>query len=232
MSAKPNQREARFYKTVERFLRVRFGCFDTAQDTGTRYGRVDVVGIRDVGGRLGGEVEVVAVEVKGGNQASNTATGQALGYSVYAERCYLADLRPSTQPYSLEEIDIASRLGVGLLAIHSKGDPTEVLTSPLHTPLPRMRAEIIEKLGYSKCVACGSVFKQGEPGQWGKYVSRSIRKALDQEKGFVFWLDELNERRDVPHVYNYMRRYLCRDCVWNLYHELIPDGQTKQATRR
>ena len=218
MPTKTQEREAQFYEPVRSFLKRRFHCFATALNTGSKFGRVDVVGIRDIGGELSGEIEIIAVEVKGGNQAFNTATGQAYGYSVYAERCYLADLRPGVKPFTLEEIDIASRLGVGLLAIRTNGNVAEVLTSPLYEPMPRMRAQLIEKLGYSTCTICGSVFHRGEPAQWGKYVCRTLQKALEQEKGYVFWLDEVNNRRGSPFVYNYVRRYMCYDCVWNLAH--------------
>jgi hypothetical protein len=58
-----------------------------------RFGRIDVIGIRDIGGDLSGEVETVAVEVKRGSTPFANACGQTYGYSVYANRVYLADLR-------------------------------------------------------------------------------------------------------------------------------------------
>ena len=81
------------YPIIETYIRKRFNCFETVQNKGTKFGRVDVVGLRDIGGDLSGALEVVAVEVKNGNQPFNTAVGQAYSYSVYAERCYLADAR-------------------------------------------------------------------------------------------------------------------------------------------
>jgi hypothetical protein len=179
------------------------------------------VGIREIGGDLSGDVELIGVEVKRGNQPFNTATGQAFGYSVYAERCYLADLRSGSTPFTIEEIDIASKLGVGLLAISSGGQLKEVLSSPQHSPLLDMRRELIEKLGYSICTICNTPFRRGEPGKWSKHVRRSLERAYDEEKGLVYWLYEPDQRRKRRLKYNYVRRYICPDCVWNLYGEVL-----------
>jgi len=216
--------EAQYYPAVERFLRRRFHCFVTAKNRGTKFGRVDVVGIREIGGDLSGDVELVGVEVKRGNQPFNTATGQAFGYSVYAERCYLADLRLGSKPFTIEEMDIASKLGVGLLAISPSRQVTEVLSSPQHFPLLDMRRELIEKMGYSVCTICNTPFRRGEPGSWSRHVRRSLEKAYEQEKGLVYWLYEPDRRRKAVRKYNYVRRYICPDCVWNLYGDLLERG--------
>jgi len=217
MPRKKRHRESEHYAPIERFLRRRFGCFVTAQDRGTRFGRVDVIGLRDIGGELSGAFEIIAVEVKAGNQPFNTATGQAYGYSVYAERCYLADLRDGTEPFSLDEIDIASRLGVGLLAIRPSGRVADILASPRGAPLVRMRAKIIERLGYSQCVICGSAFQRGDAKQFFKHVSRDIAKAVKEEKGFVYWLHDIDARKRQGYFYTYERRCMCRNCVGNLF---------------
>ncbi|MBS3906573.1 MAG: hypothetical protein KGZ49_06005 [Syntrophaceae bacterium] len=224
MPSKKGRGEARHYPTLERFLRRRFHCFVTAQNRGTRFGRIDVIGIRDIGGDLSGAVEILGVEVKAGGQPFNTATGQAFSYSVYADRCYLADVRSAPPYYSLEEVDIASRLGVGLIAIRPSGSVLEILASPQHHPLPDMRAEIIEKLRYAQCTLCGSLFQKGESGSPEKYVSRSLPKAIANELGFVYWLHEVNDRRKKPLVYNYIRRYVCSDCVSSIYRPLHPNS--------
>ncbi len=213
--------ERDYYPYVERFLKRRFGCFVTGQDKGTKYGRVDVIGIRDLGGAVSDSVEIIAVEVKAGTQPFNTATGQAYGYSVYADRCYLADCRTGANPFSLEEIDIASKLGVGLLAIRTAGGISEIMASPQHIPLAHMRASIIEKLGYSQCTVCGSVFKRGDNQNFEKYVKRSVQKAFAQEQGFVYWLHDIDKRKRQGMKYVYERRYICADCIWNLYEEVL-----------
>jgi hypothetical protein len=223
MAGKIKQCESENYASVESFLKKRFGCFVTTQNKGTTFGRVDVVGIRDIGGDLAGAVEIITVEVKTGNQPFNTAVGQAYSYSVYADRCYLADCRVGAHPFVLEEIDIASKLGVGLLAIRPNGNISEILASPQHTPLIHMRAKLIEKLRYAQCTVCGSIFQRGDEKNWAKYVSSNIKNALKQERGLVYWLEELGERKDrSKRKYNYERRYICSDCIWYLYHEILP----------
>jgi hypothetical protein len=59
-------KEASLYPYVEDFLRSEaFGCFRTATRVGTSFvGIADVVGVRDVGGDVRGDVEIIAVEVK------------------------------------------------------------------------------------------------------------------------------------------------------------------------
>jgi len=221
MPRKTRYGERELYPSVERFLKKRFSCFVTAQDRGVKFGRVDVVGVRDIGKSLTGAFEVIAVEVKAGNQPFNTAVGQAYGYSVYAERCYLADVR--SRPFSLEEIDIASSLSVGLLLIRENGNISEVLASPVHKPLIDMRAELLFKLGYAQCTICGSVFQCGDDKNWERYVSRYVKKAWDKERGYIYWLDKIKKLKGLsPRAYK-ERRYICADCVYNLYDEIMPD---------
>src|SRR6476661_7152824 len=86
-------RESDLYPKLSRWLRGSYGCFATKHNLGLQHSRVDVLGIRDVGGDLSGEVETIAIEVKRGNQPFATTSGQARGYSVYADRVYLADIR-------------------------------------------------------------------------------------------------------------------------------------------
>jgi hypothetical protein len=62
-----------------------------AIDTGPRMGRVDGIGVRESGGGdPSTRTEVIGLEATGGNAASTKSEGQALGYSVMAERRYLA----------------------------------------------------------------------------------------------------------------------------------------------
>ena len=217
MPRKKKQGEARHYPLIEKFLRKRFNCFVTAQNRGTNFGRIDVIGVRDIGGDLSGAIEIIGVEVKDGNQPFNTATGQAYSYSIFAERCYLADSRAGANPFSLTEIDIASKLGVGLLVIKPNGIVAEVLASPEHKPMPEMRAELIEKLKYAQCSTCGSIFRKGEGSSSNNQVVRNLYKAISEEKGYIYWLWEVNNRRRKKLSYNYIRRYICPDCVQALF---------------
>jgi hypothetical protein len=63
MSKIPSEKD--LYPLVEKWMKRHFLCFKTAINTGLKYSRVDVLGIRDVGGDLSGEVETIVIEVKG-----------------------------------------------------------------------------------------------------------------------------------------------------------------------
>ena len=223
MPRRSRKGEKKYYRFVENFLKRRFGCFVTAQERGTRYGRIDVVGVRDIGGDLAGDVELIAVEVKAGNQPFSKAVGQAYSYSVCAERCYLADFRPGPRPYELGEIDIASKLGVGLLAIRRNGSISEILASPMNDPLVPMRSVLIENLNYARCVFCGSFFRIGEDDEPWKYVSGRAQKALEDGLGYGFYLADVGERKSGKRIYIHEHRYICSDCVEVLFHEMSPE---------
>jgi hypothetical protein len=219
--------EVEHYALVAKFLKRRFACFATAINCGTKQGRVDVVGVRDIGGLLTGAFELVAVEVKAGREPFATATGQAYGYSVYADRCYLADCRETRPPFSLEEIDIAAALGVGLPSIRggnrvSRGiGITQVLASPKQRPIERLRSLLLYRVGYARCQICGCAFAHGGSSTIDEQLTRPyVKQAYSQELAFVYWLEEINARkRSSGRKHNHERRYLCRDCIQNLYDE-------------
>jgi hypothetical protein len=212
-----NGREKKLYPLVERYIRRRFECFVSGQNRGTRHGRVDVIGIRDIGGYLNGSFELIGVEVKAGYQPFNIAAGQASGYSVYANRCYLADVRSGPRFFDLEEIDIAGALRIGLLAV-TGSKVVQVLAAPPSVPLARLQLELVEKLGYSACSLCGSLFRRSTGRNFTENVSSAgLGKAAEREKGAIFWLFEHAKGRRDPRSYVYHRRYLCADCVRTLH---------------
>ena len=107
---------------------------------------------------MSGEVETISIEVKRGTEAFATATGQALGYKVYANRVYLADLRD--EGFTHEQIEIASHLGVGLIRIVGSRCYEE-LSSPYYKPSTRMNGLLLERLGLGHCQLCGSTLVEG-----------------------------------------------------------------------
>jgi hypothetical protein len=123
-------READYYPILAKWMKKHFQCFKIGITVGTRYSRADVVGVRDTGGANSGAVELIVIEVKRGKEPFATASGQAAGYSVYANRVYLADVRKAS--FTPSELGIASNLGVGLIAIVNKR-PKEVLSSRAQT---------------------------------------------------------------------------------------------------
>ncbi len=199
-------------------MRRRFLCFRVAINKGLQFSRIDVLGIRDVGGDFSGEVETIAVEVKRGSTPFTNACGQALGYRVYANRVYLADLRD--EPFNQDQILIASTLGIGLVQI--KGAKChEVLSSPVYVPIVKLQLGLFEALRLGRCQFCGSLFKIGDPEGGSRYTNvcrENIRRAIKEGKGLVFWNRELSERKGKLGLRGdgsktYERRFICPDSV-------------------
>ena len=209
--------EKSLYPTIERWLKKHFRCFATGINTGLRYSRIDVVGVRDVGGDLSGEVETIVVEVKRGTEPFATASGQALGYKVYGNRVYLADYRDA--PFTPDELHIASHLGIGLIQINGR-KCVENLSSPHHRPITKLNLALIEKLALGWCQLCKSVFHIGESKRRFCNVAReNLKLAVTKRRGVMFWNREIAERKNRLHIRatkdgsTHERRFLCPDCV-------------------
>ena len=154
----PTKLEKTAYPVVEKWMKRHFLCFKTATNTGLRHSRVDVIGVRDIGGDLSGDVETIAIEVKRGLDPFATASGQTLGYNVYANRVYLADRK--AKKFSQDELQIASHLGIGLIRIQDT-KCTEVLSSPFYGPIRRLNLLLLDQLGLGRCQLCGCFFETG-----------------------------------------------------------------------
>ncbi|MGV1098737.1 hypothetical protein ACUUL3_04925 [Thiovibrio sp. JS02] len=109
--------EDELYPIVEKFLVDAFGCGSTKINTGTKYGHIDVLGLRERRSDFASQTELLAVEVKRGGTRFLNFIGQAFAYSLYAHRVYLAWEKPKGASFTQEEIDIASKFGVGLLSM-------------------------------------------------------------------------------------------------------------------
>lgn len=210
--------EQKLYPIVERWMKRQFLCFKTATNTGLKHSRIDVVGVRDVGGDLSGEVETISIEVKRGSEPFATACGQALGYRIYANRVYLADIREKS--FSYDEISVASYLGVGLVQIQNKGTCKEILSSPSYVPMSSLNLRLLEKLRLGKCQFCGSFFETGDldSGQPYSNLSReNLKRAIKGKKGLIFWNYEVADRKDRVGIRQtdktFERRFICPDCV-------------------
>lgn len=212
--------EKSLYPIIEKWMKKHFLCFKTAINTGLKYSRVDVLGIRDIGGDLSGEVETIVIEVKRGTQPFATASGQALGYKVYGNRVYLADYRST--PFSQEEISIASHLGIGLIKIWGK-TCTEVLSSPYYKPIARLNLALLEKMSLGLCQFCNTVFKIGTNSRYSNVSHESLASSLKNNKGMIIWNRELGERksklgiRTSESYATYERRFICPECVTYLF---------------
>jgi hypothetical protein len=224
--------EKTYYPLVGRWLRRHFSCFKVAINKGLRYGRIDVIGVRDVGGDLAGDVETIAVEVKRGATPFANACGQTFGYSVYsvyANRVYLADLRDKS--FTQEEVFIASHLGIGLVQIKGR-KASEVLSSPFYDPISKMQLRLFEALRLGKCQLCNSVFQIGHSENGTAYSNlcrENVQRAIELERGLMFWNREVAERKrrlgvrgEKGGTTTYERRFICPDCVSAVLSQLAP----------
>lgn len=220
----PRVRELDLYEGVARWLSRTQRCFKTDVNKGLRVARIDAIGIRDVGGNLTGRCEVIAVEVKREGAPFGNALGQAHSYSVYADRCYLAYYLDSAVPTSDEAIEIASHLGVGLIQL--SGPPKAprfkvLLSAPTGLPLEHLRLELIDRLGHALCTVCGSLFEK-KVVRGDSTRSGILQRAVEDEKGLVYWLDEAARHARVPRGEpHHRRRYICPDCLWAFFSDLV-----------
>jgi hypothetical protein len=211
-------KESELYPILAKWMKKYFRCFKAAGPVGTKYSRADVVGIRDTGGANSGEVELIVIEVKRGTAPFATASGQAAGYSVYANRVYLADVRE--QGFTVEEREIASNLGVGLIQVR-KRKPQEILSSREHRPITRMWLEMARKLNFYPCRICGT-FIEVEAG-YKNLARENILKAISNQTGLIYWQEELADRKFKLKLTKhgaedaYERRVICKECVWTLF---------------
>jgi hypothetical protein len=189
-------KEEKLYPIVESFLRNDKECFITKRKTGTAIvGQVDVVGVRDVGGDLSGDIEIITVEVKEDIDSFGNSLGQALGYSIFGHKCYLA-VKFKKRGFTSEQIQLANWLGVGLLKINND-NCEEVLTSQPHVPNNYHVLNILYNMGLVKCCICGTFVEKSGTKRLKTHLSD--RKILFYGSG-----DKIK--------YN----YLCKDCCKKL----------------
>jgi len=181
-------REQDLYGGVARFLKREFDCLTVEQTTGPRYGNIDVVGLRYIHNLYGGTAELIAIEVKLSKAVFLKSIGQALGYSLMADRCYLAVYRP--EGFTQSETEMSAQLNIGLIQIRDRDRCRVILSSPQHRPLRHHKLALMRKLGYVECALCQRPVKR-------KHVSR-------------YYLDHPSAHSATNVV---ERRYICPDCI-------------------
>ena len=211
--------EAVFYPAIEKWCRDKLKCWHADQDKGpSKLGRIDLVGVRDLGGgELSSRSEVIAVEVKTSRAPFMTSAGQAHGYSVMADRCYLAQ---EAAAFTDDHTVIASRLGIGLLSIRTNGKVEEVLSAPVGEPVQALKLALLFAIDCAACTLCDTVFRlNGGKYRRGDEVMAATPKhgpaeAAAAGKGLVWWLEKHADLRDTSGRRDYhWRRYLCADCT-------------------
>ncbi len=216
--------ESEYYPIVKKWLLKNFSCFCSEVNFGIDKSRADVIGVKDIGGDLSGEIETIVVEVKRGQEAFATAAGQTLGYKIYANRVYLADKKENR--FSEDEIQIASHLGIGLIQI-GKGDRCyEVLSSPHYNPITKFNRKVLLKLSIAKCQFCETHFETGDRETHNNLTkNEKLKDAIKNDKGFIFWNRSLNERKEKLRLKSEKRRtgvtwekrYICPECIQTFF---------------
>lgn len=204
-------KERDLYEPVRWFIEAEFSCFHTAIEKGPKNGIIDVVGLRNNVSDFGGHTEIISVEVKPEKSPFLKAIGQAYAYSIMADRCFLAVHKPYNREFTQQEKDQALKLGVGLIKIGTRKLCSIVTSSPLHNPLDSYKLTLVSKLGFVKCVMCGSLFPR--KGMRSNRDRSSIKNAIKEGKPFRYWLSGLSEQKEESRDYIYDRRFMCKDCV-------------------
>lgn len=204
-------KERDLYEPVRSFVETEFHCFHTGIEKGIKDGKIDVIGLKNSFGDLGGETEVIAIEVKPEKHTFLKSIGQAYAYSVMANRVFLAVHKPYNRDFTSDEKDIAPKLGVGLIKIGAHKECSIVSTSPVHSPLESQKHSLLNKLGFVQCVLCGSLFEN--KGMRNQKQKSSIYNAIKEEKPYRYWLWGLSVQKGEERQYVYDRRHICSDCV-------------------
>lgn len=86
--------ESDYYPFIADFIKKKYNCLSVGINRGyLSLGLVDVIGAYDVGGPFMSDLELMFVEVKTSTNSFGKSIGQALGYSIYGDRCYLSAVR-------------------------------------------------------------------------------------------------------------------------------------------
>lgn len=218
--------EERYYPSVEAYIKKKFNCVKTGTTKGnTSLGYVDVIGAYETSSQYHTDIEVIVIEVKTTTRSFGKSLGQALGYSIYGERCYLAVSFANDKNFSDEQQYMAGHLGVGLIRIpvDSNSKPKKskietVLSSEKHESIPGQKLFLLHSIGITKCYQC-NLYKN-------KDETYEIKRKVDTFALF----SKLGVRKT----------YLCQECYKNIIPEeertkkdnLLEAGKKAAKTRK
>lgn len=222
-------KESDLYEPVRKWLLRKTGLNCDSAPTpnrGVRHARPDVTGIRHAGGHLRGDFELISVEVKPSNARFVVSAGQASAYRLFADRAYLACYFEKGS-FEDDDFEIASHLGIGLIRIDSKLRCHRESRAPVAAPIPRKRQELLEHLGFVVCQLCEVAFPlSGDLEDLETNKTRGVEDgdtgdastALEKKAGYRFWNYTWAEQKGrLRNEWAYDRRYLCPDCIANLF---------------
>jgi len=166
--------------------------------------RPDLVGITHVGGELIGDFELVTALVRPSTTRFVSVAGETSAQRLQADRVYLACFI-ADERFTENQIEVALRLGIGLLRIDDNLECHRDVPAPIANPIPRTRRELLGEIGFVECQLCGVAF------------SWVVTDQTEPEPGYVFWNEiwaDHHGRLRNETVSD--RRYLCPDCVRNV----------------
>lgn len=186
--------EKEYYLTVKGYIADKFNCIGISVNKGhLALGLVDVVGAYDTSSDVLNDAEVVVVEVKTTTNSFGKSLGQALGYSIFGERCYLAVTFHGDNTFTKEQEYIANHLGVGLIRIpvDLNGRPLRakfeiVLSSKKHEPVQGQKYNMLAAIGITKCCICGMFGSQKEMHHLSNDAHRPTLFAPHHKRTFSF----------------------------------------------
>lgn len=195
--------EKELHPIVKNFLIDDKKCVDAKVGLGHySVGYADAFGIKDIGGQFNSKVIGFAIEVKTSKCSFGKHIGQALGYSLFSHRCYLA----IPEKFDVEHIEMANRLGVGLIEINNGKKCEEILTAQHHEPIEDIFLTVCQTLGWSNCNMCGEFFKN-EKGWTRKSpnhalkINRNYYRRLEKDKVYY---TKAKRRKSIQ---------ICHDCL-------------------
>ena len=177
--------EKKLYKPVFHFIKNHFKCFNSEEKAINKgpliAGRADIVGVRDIGGWVSGDIEVIVVEVKRNISSFGRKLGEAFGYSVFAHRCYLAVFLEKNEKLTNLHKDMAAKIGVGLIGIRKKYRTyqcEEITTAPRNEPNVYFLNLLLWEIGLVKCCICRCYHENN--------ATRKLKSSLRMNKSFRY----------------------------------------------
>jgi hypothetical protein len=173
------------------------------------------VGVRAFRERYSNRYIVIGVEVKPETFHFGKKLGQALGYSLFAHKVYLA----CREDFTVTQIELASKLGAGLIQIKKKAGCAEVLGSRIFEPNKEKMLTLLAKQNLGECMLCGSVFS------FDSGYSENLHKAVEHK--LIFGMKRKIDVKDFPSFKGSKKEtgqwlFLCRSC-----NQLFKEGQYK-----
>lgn len=201
----PKIREEVLYPRIANFLKRNMDCKWVAIRRGPEdVGQVDVIGVRLLRGKYSDRYEVIGVEVKPKTFHFGKKIGQAIGYSLLAHRVYLACREEFTTP----QVELASRLGVGLIEVKRRAGCEEIIGSRVFEPDKEKMLSLLSSMDLAECMFCGSLINE--------YETRNLTRAIDENKAYYFIKkikskDMLTFKGEKKETNQYL--FLCPSCV-------------------